>query len=171
MSEPRTVILLGSARNPGNTYHLAQALADKLQASLLDLNRYQIKPFDYAFHNQDDDFPGLIREVLTYDRIILASPIYWYAPSGSMKIFMDRLSDLLKIDKPLGRQLRSKRAAVLATGSDAIPADCFEQVFKLSFAYLGMQYEGMLYASCDENFILEQHATAINDFCRRLHAG
>lgn len=170
MSELSTVILLGSARNPGNTSHLAQALADQLQAGLLDLNRYQIKPFDYAFQNQDDDFPGLIREVLTYERIILASPVYWYAPSGSMKIFMDRLSDLLKIDKPLGRQLRSKRAAVLATGSDTVPADCFEQIFIHSFAYLGMQYDGMLYASCDEDFIHEQHAKAIDSFCRRLHA-
>ncbi len=171
MSEPRTVILLGSSRNPGNTFHLAQVLADKMQASLLDLNRYQIKPFDYAFHNQDDDFPGLIREVLSFERIILASPVYWYAPSGSMKIFMDRLSDLLKIDKPLGRQLRGKSAAVLSTGSDDVPAACFEQMFKLSFAYLGLQYEGMLYASCDEDFIPEQHTTTIDQFCRRLHAG
>ncbi|MDE2428019.1 MAG: hypothetical protein KGM99_04780 [Burkholderiales bacterium] len=47
-----------------------------------------------------------------------------------MKVFMDRLSDLLDVEKPLGRQLRTKKAALLATGCDAVR----QTVLKTAFA-------------------------------------
>lgn len=166
----RTIILLGSSRANGNTHQLVSAFAPHINATVVNLNDYVIAPFDYEFRNQTDDFLSLIKEVLTYGRIILASPIYWYAPSATMKIFMDRLSDLLKLEKPLGRQLRTKKAALLATGSDLVPAECFEECFRLSYAYLGMDYQGMLYRNCENNFDLPRHQDAILAFARRLHA-
>lgn len=170
MSETSTVIIVGSSRSTGNTAELAIAVASKLQASVIDLNQYQIAPFDYEFKNQGDDFMSLMRQVLSFDRIILATPMYWYAPSAIMKTFMDRISDLLKIEKELGRQLRSKKAALLGTGCDATPAACFEQVFQLTFDYLGMAYQGMLYASCEDEFIHAEHMLAIERFTETLHA-
>ena len=35
--------------------------------------------------------------------IIFVTPVYWYAMSGRMKVFFDRWTDLLKIDKDTGR--------------------------------------------------------------------
>jgi multimeric flavodoxin WrbA len=165
-----TVILLGSSKTQGNTHQLALALAVKTKARVINLSDYAIAPFDYEFKNAGDDFLPLIREVLRYETIILASPMYWYSPSATMKTFMDRLSDLLKVEKDLGRQLRTKISAVLATGYDEIPAACFEEIFKLTFAYLGMTYRGMLYASCQDVFSLAQHQDAIALFERDLHA-
>ena len=170
MSETRTVIIVGSSRSTGNTAELAIAVASKLQASVIDLNQYQIAPFDYEFKNRDDDFLTLMKQVLSFDRIILATPMYWYAPSAVMKTFMDRISDLLKIEKDLGRQLRTKKAALLGTGCDAIPATCFEQVFQLTFDYLGMAYQGMLYTSCENEFIHAEHLLAIERFTEGLNA-
>ena len=164
MSESSTVIIVGSSRSTGNTAKLAVAVASKLQASVIDLNQYQIAPFDYEFRNSNDDFLTLMKQVLSFDRIILATPMYWYSPSAIMKTFMDRISDLLKVEKDLGRQLRGKQAALLATGCDAIPAACFEQIFSLTFAYLGMRYQGMLYASCESDFIFDEHASAIHAY-------
>jgi multimeric flavodoxin WrbA len=170
MPETRTIIIVGSSRSTGNTAELAIAIASKLKASVIDLNQYRIAPFDYEFRNRDDDFLTLMKQVLSFDRIILATPMYWYSPSAIMKTFMDRISDLLKVEKDLGRQLRTKKAALLGTGYDAIPAACFEQVFQHTFDYLGMGYEGMLYASCQDDFIHAEHALAIEKFTEALHA-
>jgi multimeric flavodoxin WrbA len=165
-----TVIVVGSARSPGNTHQLVLALADAMSADIINLNDYEFGGFDYEFKNKGDDFPPLIRKILSFDRIIFASPVYWYASSAIMKKFMDRMSDLLKIEKDLGRQLRTKKAALVATGSDVIPASSFEAVFQLTFEYLGMHYQGMLYAHCEKDFSLTEHADAIVNFARNLHA-
>lgn len=167
-STASTIILVGSARSPGNTLALARVFAEEIQATLIDLSQYEIAPFDYEFKNRDDDFLPLMKQVLQFDRIVLATPMYWYAPSARMKIFMDRISDLLKTEKDLGRQLRGKKAALLGTGCDAIPATCFEDVFRLTFAYLGMQYQGMLYASCEQDFNYSKHAEKIQAYKEEL---
>jgi hypothetical protein len=50
-----------------------------------------------------------MRRVLAHDRIIFASPIYWYAAAPAMKIFLDRISDFLDLPEllPEGRRLRN----------------------------------------------------------------
>lgn len=165
-----TIIFVGSSRSPGNTVNLARVVAEQTQATLIDLSLYDIAEYDYQFNNRDDDFLPLIKQALPFQRIVLASPMYWYAPSARMKTFMDRISDLLHGEKELGRQLRGKQAALLGTGCDAIPAPCFEESFRLTFAYLGMKYQGMLYASCEKEFVYSQHAAAIQAFKERLDA-
>ena len=166
-----SVIVLGSARSGGNTHQLADAFAQTLNSDLIDLNALNFSGFDYTFANRNDDFLPLIRRILRYDRIVLASPVYWYAPSAPMKKFIDRLSDLLKSEKALGRTLRSKKAVLLATGSDELPAGCFEEAFRRTFEYLGMHYEGMLYAQCDNDFELAAHNTRIAHFFGALQIG
>lgn len=170
LPDTSAIIFVGSSRSPGNTVNLARVVAEQTQATLIDLSLYDIAGYDYEFNNRDDDFLPLMKQALQFKRIVLATPMYWYAPSARMKTFMDRMSDLLKVDKDLGRQLRGKQAALLGTGSDAIPAPCFEEIFKLSFAYLGMKYQGMLYASCEKEFIYSEHAAAILAFKERLYA-
>ncbi|MEO0732153.1 MAG: NAD(P)H-dependent oxidoreductase, partial [Bacteroidota bacterium] len=138
----RSLLLQASARPHGNTHQVAQALATEQQADLLDLLDYKIYPFDYSqVYPADDDFLALIEtEILPRETIIFASPVYWYSMSGSLKIFFDRLSDLLKSRKDLGRQLRGKRMAVLSCANDAVVNDSFYAAFRLSAEYLGMEY-------------------------------
>ena len=38
-----------------------------------------------------------MRRILAFDRIIFASPVYWYAVSPAMKVFLDRSSDFLDL--------------------------------------------------------------------------
>lgn len=136
------LLLQASARPNGDTYRVAQHLARKLDADHLDLLNYKIHPFNYdQAYPPDDDFLRLIaEEVLSRDQIIFASPVYWYSMSGPMKIFFDRLSDLLKSRKDLGRQLRGKRLSVLSVSNDEAINASFYDAFRLSAEYLGMDY-------------------------------
>ncbi|MFK8165580.1 MAG: flavodoxin family protein [Lewinella sp.] len=136
------LILQSSARPKGNTYKVSRHLAEVLEADHLDLLSYKIYPFNYEqVYPADDDFFQLVEaQILPRQQIIFASPVYWYSMSGPMKIFFDRLSDLLKSRKELGRQLREKRMSVLSVGNDDVVNDSFFDAFRLSAEYLGMTY-------------------------------
>lgn len=60
--------------------------------------------------------------------------------SGPLKLFFDRISDLLNSQKELGRQLRGKRMSILSVSNDAFVNTSFYEAFRLSAAYLGMDY-------------------------------
>lgn len=137
-----TLLLQASARSNGDTYQVALRLATELGADHIDLLDYKIHPFDYSqTYPSDDDFLSLIEtEILPREQIIFASPVYWYSMSGPMKTFFDRISDLLKSRKDLGRQLRGKRMAVLSVSNDKVVNASFFDAFRLSAEYLGMDY-------------------------------
>jgi len=166
----KTAIVVGSARNKGNTEQLSLEVAYQMPATLFNLSDYNISPFDYEFNHINDDFVMLMKKLLSFDRIILASPVYWYCASGVMKTFLDRFSDLLKINKDLGRKLRSKSTALIATGCDQVPAPCFEDAFKLSYAYLGMAYQGMLYCCVEDDIDVSLYQQQIEQFIGALNA-
>ncbi|SEQ46482.1 flavodoxin family protein [Neolewinella agarilytica] len=136
------LLLQSSARPQGDTFHVAQKLAAELEAEHIDLLDYKIYPFSYEQeYPADDDFLRLIEtKVLLHEQIIFASPVYWYSMSGPLKIFFDRLSDLLKSRKELGRQLRGKQMSVLSVGNDEEINASFYEAFRLSAEYLGMDY-------------------------------
>jgi len=136
------LLLQSSARPHGDTFHAARKLAGELEAKHIDLLDYKIYPFSYEQeYPSDDDFLRLIEtKILPCEQIIFASPVYWYSMSGPMKIFFDRLSDLLKSRKDLGRQLRGKRMSVLSVSNDEQINASFYDAFRLSADYLGMDY-------------------------------
>jgi len=70
-----TVIIVGSSATYGNTEQLALDVASKTSATVFNLSLYDIEQFDYNFNNCHDDFFNLIKKVLSFDKIILASPM------------------------------------------------------------------------------------------------
>lgn len=167
MNKPNTAIVMGSSRSKGNTFVVANQLALEVNADLYDLNQFQIMPFDYDNQYQDD-FQSLIDTLLSYDNWVFASPMYWYSASAQMKVFLDRLSDLLSFNKDKGRSLRGKSATLLATGNDLTPPSCFEDMFRLTFNYLGMEYYGMYYLKCDFEVQPSPQQIQLNNFVERL---
>ncbi|MEM6299603.1 MAG: NAD(P)H-dependent oxidoreductase, partial [Bacteroidota bacterium] len=110
----KKVIILGSSRNDGDTTNLANQLIAKSGWDMINLNDYMFSYSDYKHENRDDDYLGLVRKIIeSYDTLIFATPVYWYSMSGIMKVFFDRLTDLLTIEKGLGRKLRGKKMAVI----------------------------------------------------------
>src|SRR5690606_5501966 len=110
-----------------------------------------ISHFDYEHLNRNDDFIKLIQTILNkYDVLIFATPVYWYAMSGIMKVFFDRLTDLLRIEKDTGRKLRNKYMAVLSCSNGDNLGDSFWLPFKKSAEYLGMFYIADLHTYQDK---------------------
>jgi len=126
-------------------------------SDLFNLKDYSISVFDYLHHNKNDDFLTLVKTLQHYDTLIFATPVYWYSMSAQMKVFFDRLSDLLTIEKSLGRVFKGTNFSVLATGADEALPDCFITPFQLSADYFGMKFIAPLYCSCPAIFIAQEH--------------
>ncbi|WP_116125885.1 flavodoxin family protein [Lewinella sp. IMCC34183] len=137
----KTLIIVGSARGDGNTAAAARELEERTEGKLIDLLDHRIAPYDYGNdYPDDDDFLSLARRIVIYDRVILASPVYWYSMSGGMKDFLDRFTDLLTFHKDLGRRLRGKEMGVLSCSAEQKVNPGFYEPFRLSADYLGMSY-------------------------------
>jgi multimeric flavodoxin WrbA len=105
----KKILIVGSSRNDGDTLSLTNKLIEKSGWDLINLNDYNFSYYDYKHENRNDDYLTLMREIIEkYDILIFATPVYWYSMSGIMKVFFDRLTDLLEIEKNLGRKLRGE---------------------------------------------------------------
>lgn len=141
--ENKKVIILGSSRKNGNTTKIVDEISKEHEIDVINLSDYNISYYDYESKNKADDFLPLIRRILEeYDTLIFATPIYWYNMSGIMKVFFDRFSDLIRIEKETGRKLRGKKIGVISNSHDDEIEESFYIPFKKSADYLGMEYLG-----------------------------
>lgn len=140
MSASNIIMISASARQDGDTAALVSAVKKLQDIKHINLLDYKFSYYDYTHQNRDDDFIYIIDKVLAYHTIIFVTPVYWYSMSGLMKVFFDRMSDLLKIEKDKGRQLRGKRMAVLTTSNGSHLGNDFWHPFKHTAKYLGMDY-------------------------------
>lgn len=149
----KTVIILGSARADGNTRTIVNALQKEQSIDVIDLSDYQIGYFSYDFSNSDDDFIPLIENVLQYDTLVFATPVYWYSMSAQLKTFFDRFSDLLHARKDLGRQLNGKNMFSVTCSSGDNYKDFLKAPFVETAHYLKMEYKGHLHSWVGEDGI------------------
>ncbi|QKS72940.1 NAD(P)H-dependent oxidoreductase [Paenalkalicoccus suaedae] len=119
----RTLVLLGSTRNASNSTLLAARLTQGVPHTTARLTDYTINPIVDQRHDEggftpvDDDFKELARHMINHDRIIFATPLYWYGMSGPMKNFVDRWSQYLRdTSMPFKASLAEKEAYVIITG-------------------------------------------------------
>lgn len=158
----KTIVIMGSSNPVGDTYNVCNSIVKKYGFKYQDLSELVIMPFDYDHENRDDDFLGFMRHVVnTYDTIILASPVYWYSVSGIMKNFIDRFSDLLKIEKELGRKLRGKTLGLISVSQSDDCVEEFSMPIKRTAAYLGMEWRGHLHFPVNEKEICETRLSKV----------
>lgn len=139
----KTVIILGSSRKNGNTTKIVDEISKEHEIEVINLSDFNISYYDYESKNREDDFFPLIKGIIeNYDTLIFATPIYWYNMSGIMKVFFDRFSDLIRIEKETGRKLRGKKIGVISNSHDDEIEESFYIPFKKSADYLGMEYLG-----------------------------
>ncbi|MDX6181110.1 NAD(P)H-dependent oxidoreductase [Flavobacterium sp. Fl-77] len=141
--ENKKVIILGSSRKNGNTTKIVDEISKEHGIEVINLSDFNISYYDYESKNREDDFFPLIKGIIeNYDTLIFATPVYWYNMSGIMKVFFDRFSDLIRIEKETGRKLRGKKIGVISNSHENEIEDSFYIPFKKSADYLGMEYLG-----------------------------
>lgn len=164
----KAIIVFGSSRSDGNTKKAIDELNQDGLMPVADLRKIKISPYDYDHNNQDDDYLGLMERILNYDAIVLATPVYWYTMSAQMKIFIDRLSDCIRIRKDIGRSLAGKSVYILAS-STSLP-ESFEKPFIATCNYMKMRYGGcFLHYSGDDESLLDKN-NRIVDFRKAIES-
>lgn len=142
-----TLAILGSSRGDGHTAQVLAAVTADLPAETLDLGDYHLEHYRYEAEKPVDDFPQISEKLGSAKLILLATPVYWYSMSGRMKVFFDRLTDLVTVEKKLGRSLAGKRLASVTTSSEPQLPEGFIVPFRESCAYLDMSYLGNFHGS------------------------
>lgn len=134
--KPFIVLLGASERKYGCSSQLLHIAAEGVRDAhgdfeILYLPDYSIKPCigcvsdeeklcRYPCLIQDDDFNKIASKLVEANGFAIATPVYWYAPNGILKNFIDRLTSLEAMIDHVGKSLlEGKVAGFIATGSDS----------------------------------------------------
>jgi multimeric flavodoxin WrbA len=148
------LVILGSARGDSHTRALVDAVLAGRPATRIDLRDLEIHQYEYGQPPDRDDFSTVAEAMATHSVILLATPVYWYAMSGRMKVLFDRFTDLVTVRKELGRQLKDRTIFVVACGSEPELPEGFEVPFRETAAYLHMSYGGAFYGQTNKQGLL-----------------
>lgn len=147
---------MGSSRSDGHTKLVTDQWVEISGGSVVDINQLDISYYDYEHKNRTDNFLDLIRDfVAHYEVMVLVTPIYWYTMSAQIKNFLDRTSDLITIEKDLGRQLRGKSLILISQTEGDDFAPWFAEPFRLTAEYLGITFLGHAHVSIENGQISE----------------
>lgn len=161
----KPILILGSSRSNGDTAKLTQFIQKRTDWKLINLKDYDISYYDYEHKNIADDFIPLMEDIIKeHDTIIFATPVYWYSMSGIMKVFFDRITDLITIRKDLGRTLKGKSMAAISCSIGNNLEDSFWLPFKLTAEYLEMAFIQGLHTELIDGEISSNDALTIDQF-------
>lgn len=167
----RVLSLIGSSHKGGNTALVTKAFADITGSKVIDLRERDISYYDYDHKNRDDDFLPLIKDFIDhYDTLVIVTPIYWYTMSAEVKTFLDRISDLLTIEKDLGRQLRGKSMALISQTEGDFFHEWFAEPVRLTAKYLGMNFKGHVHVSIEQDLVSQKSQKGLQIFAEKLDA-
>lgn len=144
------LVILGTARDESNTLESLKKSSQLTNFKLIELHKLNLLPYSYT-EPPKDDFLYVAEKMLEHHRIVFATPVYWYAMSGVLKIFFDRLTDLISTSKSIGRSLAGKQVTLFATGTDRELPDGFEIPFRRTCEYFDMKYQGAIYICTKES--------------------
>jgi len=150
---------------------MAEELAALTGSTIIDLREKNISYFDYDHKNLDDDFFSTMEEVLQYDNIVFATPVYWFSMSAIMKTFFDRFSDLLHQRKDLGYQMKEKNMFLLTNSSTALLTRHFETPFEDTAKYLSMEYKGYVHGYFKDGELPVEVKDEIKEFATKIVNG
>ncbi len=163
------LIIVGSSRKASDTKFYVDFVCKDINHKIIDLLDFNISHYSYDnTYSDTDNFIHIFDEILKHTIIVFATPVYWYAMSGVMKIFFDRLTDVVTTKKEIGRQLKNKSTFLLAVGSDKEMPPGFDIPFKLTSQYFGMIYESHIYFSTKHVEIKPEQEEAKNIFIASL---
>ncbi|MEM0014905.1 MAG: flavodoxin family protein [Zestosphaera sp.] len=152
--EPVSVLgLNASPRKYGNTYKLLEVALETAsiygaETKLIHIYDYDIRPCEGCLSDEqlacrppciNDGSWALLKEILNSDALIVATPVFWYGPSGHLKNLIDKLTvfeNMIFID---GKSwVEGKVAGFIAVGAEAGAAMTIAYLMSVfnSFGYL-----------------------------------
>lgn len=152
----KILAVVGSPRKNGNTHILVSRIAEGAHergatADELLLGELKIKECNGCHQcwqgkecARRDDMRRVYPRIGDSDAIIFGTPVYWYGPTGLMKMFLDRF---VYFNCPENREkVRGKRAviAVPFEEENLETARLVVEIFEKSLAYLEMELVGKI---------------------------
>ena len=134
------IIINGSHNRSGKTSELIKQLYPNIPSIILIDHKLEIYNYDEVY-SDDDQFLEIINQVINYDEIIFATPVYWYSMSSLMKLFFDRLTDLIGSHQEIGRQLMGKKVTIITTSNGNNLGENFFLPFIETANYLHLDYQ------------------------------
>jgi len=167
----KILALIGSPRKKGNTDILIEEIlrgCDKqgYKNEKLYLYEYDIAPCidcrackkgDYVCPI-NDGMQEIYPKMETAALIIFGTPLYWYGPTGKMKLLIDRMRPFVTNKKLEGKKF------VLVTPSEEGADACrpLVDMFNMSFDYLKMRFIGTLLAKAYEKGEILENQEALS---------
>lgn len=152
----KIVVLVGSMRKNGNTATLASSFVDGAKESgnevvVISVVDYKVKPCTGCNscrrrENQEcvmqDDMQEIFLILKDADVIIIASPVYFYGLSASLKAIIDRLH------QPARSEMKVDRLGLLLVAADTLPAvfDAIKLQYRLILDYFSFDSIGEVLA-------------------------
>ena len=155
----KILALVGSPRKGGNTDLLVDQIlrgSESKGTSIekLYLYEYEIGPCldcrkckkGLCECSLRDEMSHFYPKLENADVIVFGTPVYWYGPSGKMKLLIDRLRPYIANGK-----LKGKKGAIVIPSEEG-PGCCgpVTEMFRMSFECLGMALEGCILAKAYE---------------------
>jgi len=148
--------VVGSPRRNGNTHILVSRIAEGARTKgavveelfLGDLTIEECDGCHKCWEGQEcsknDDMGDIYPRIIGSDVIIFGTPVYWYGPTGLMKMFMDRF---VYFNCPESREkIKGKSAVIAVPFEEENPetANLVVEFFEKSFEYLGVKLVGKI---------------------------
>jgi len=178
----KIIAFLGSPRKDGNTELLLKEAIRAIEESglkvqVFNLNDMNISPCQSCGGCEDtgvcifhDDMAQIHAEIREADRIILASPIYFFGVSAQAKIMIDRCQcfwcEKYLLKRPLPEGPYGRRGLLLLVGGQKreIGIQCAEATAKAFFRTVSVpEHETLGYLCVDAKGAIVNHTTALSD--------
>ena len=178
----KVIAFLGSPRKDGNTDLLLKETVKgiksfRLEVTIFNLNEMNIKPCqDCGGCDEtgeciiDDDMSKIYQEIRKADRIILASPVFFFALSAQSKTMIDRCQSfwcekyLLK--KPITEGKYGRKGLLLLVGGmkKEVGVQCSEATAKAFFRTISVpEHKTLSFLGVDAKGAILKHPTALKD--------
>jgi multimeric flavodoxin WrbA len=150
----KSIIIYGSSRDNGNTKKLILYIENKNDVHVLNLADYHIEMYNYESEYISNDFLLIIKKLIEYENIIFVTPIYWYSISSQLKVFIDRFTDLITIEKKLGKKLKKINVFLISNGYSYFKDPHFSNFLEKTCKYMGMNFIGYQHICIKEGGII-----------------
>lgn len=173
---------LGSPRKNGNTELLLKETIRgiatfRLKVKTFNLNLMNIKPCQDCSGCEktgkciiDDDMSKIYQKIRAADRIILASPIFFFGLSAQSKIMIDRCqsfwSEKYLLKKPVLEGKYGRKGLLLLVGGmkKEIGVQCSDATAKAFFRTINVpEHKSLSFLGVDTKGAILEHPTALKD--------